>query len=763
MSLIDDLRRAATDALDWLASFFPTPDAGVARGIDVVVPLHDAREDVQRCLASVLRNGTGDFRLVVVDDASTDPVLVAWLDHLARTEPRVVLLRNGVNQGFVKSANRGINADSTRDVLLLNSDTEVPSGFLDRLRDAVRHTPRTGIVSPFTNDGTILSLPRWMVANPLPEGVDVDSFDAMVAGTSSRLRPEIVTAHGFCMLIRRDVLDRVGVFDEAFGRGYGEENDLCERAKAAGFEIRACDDLFVWHRGSASFSGETDALKLANLEVLGARHPRYHADVQDFIRANPLAELQDNVRYQLERRVRRRSPALLLVLHADPFADPHTEPVGGTQLHVLDLVRGLAPARAVIAWPVPEGVVAAEVAGGDVGAAVEHVFPHPPDATVPVANRFALADPPRERAFGALLDALDVGAAHLHHLSGWPVRAWRQLEQRGLPFAFTVHDYLCTCPSFYRLDLARNAPCACLEGGDVQGCLTAFHAACGLAAPGDARARVAAQRTEFGALLEAAAVVIAPSEAARGVVARAFAERRVPLHVVPHPLVLPLAERASVRDDGVLRVAVLGAPAAPWKGADDVLATISATRDLPLEWHVFGDAGAHGFVAGATAALGAGAERRLRVHGRYVREEIAQRLAAAAIDVTLALSPWPETFSYTLSESWAAGVPAIVRDLGAPADRVRLTGAGVVVADATGAAAALRRLVATADERARLVAAARAAARAEPTLADNAARHRTACAALLARLAPRAEDPRWSERDLALFRAHRAAAARRGR
>lgn len=762
MSLLDTARRLVGDGIDWLASFLPAASEAPP-AIDVVVPVHEAREDVQRCLASVLRHGTGDFRLVVVNDASTDPVLVARLDHLARTEPRVLLLRNDANQGFVKSANRGMNADALRDVLLLNSDTEVPPGFLDRLRSAVRHTPATGIVSPFTNDGTILSLPRWMISNPMPEGLDVAAFDALVAGTSPRLRPEIVTAHGFCMLIRRAVLDRVGVFDEAFGRGYGEENDLCERAKAAGFEVRACDDVFVWHRGSASFAGETDALKRANLDLLGTRHPRYHDDVQLFLRSNPLAEQQENVRYQLARRARRRAPALLMVLHSDPFADPREAPVGGTQLHVLDLTRALAAPRVVIAWPGDDGLHAAEVEGGDVSAPVEHLFAFPADVVLPPADRFALADPARERAFGMLLDALDVGAAHLHHLSGWPARIWRQLEQRDLPFAFTVHDYLCTCPSFYRLDLSCGAPCGCIEGGaDVTACLTAFHAACGLAPPADARARIAAQRAELGALLESATAVIAPSSAARDVVARAFPERTLGLHVIPHALAVPVPPARATRPrDGVLRVALLGAPSAPWKGADDVLAVMSATRDLSVEWHVFGDAAAHGFPDGATAALGSAAAS-LRLHGRYVRDEIAARLADAAIDVTLLLSPWPETFAYTLSESWAAGVPAIVRDLGAPAERVRASGAGIVVAGAGEAAGTLRRLAASPDELRPLAERARGAAAAEPSLADNATAHRRVCAELFARTVARDTDPRWSERDLVLFRAHRAALARRG-
>jgi len=730
------------------------------RGVDVVVPVYDAREDTERCLASVLRHGSGDFRLVVVDDASNDPTLVARLEHLAADDARVVLLRNDVNLGFVKSANRGMMHGPDRDVLLLNSDTEVPAAYLDRLRAAAAHTPRTGVVSPLTNDGTILSVPEWMTANPLPEGLDLAAFDALIAATSARLRPEIVTAHGFCMLIRREVLDAVGAFDEVFGRGYGEENDLCERAKAAGFEIRACDDLFVWHRGSASFAGETESLRTANLGVLGRRHPRYHEDVQRFIRENPLAEVQASIRYQLARAARRRAPALLMVLHADPFTDPRQAPAGGTQLHVLDLVRALALPRVVVAWPEGAHLHASEVADGDVTRPVAHRFPATLDGDAGAPHdRFALADAARERGFAALIDRLDVGAAHLHHLSGWPARIWRVLEARGIPFAYTVHDYLCTCPAFYRLNLASGASCACIAGdaGEARHCLDAFFQACALPAPADALARIREHRAEFRALLTVAAAVIAPSDAARAVVADAFPSQSLRWQVIPHALPVAAVRPVVRPSGGVLRVALLGTPSAPWKGSAAVLEVMRATRDLDVHWHVFGDAGAHGFPEAAAAAIGSLADERLHLHGRYGRDDVVCLLAGAAIDVTLILSPWPETFSYTLSESWAAGVPAIVLDRGAPAARVRATGAGIVVGDQGGAAAALRDLVREPSRLRALAEAAVAAARREPSPADNAARHRAAYGTMLERVTPRASDPPYRPADRELFAAHQAA------
>ena len=511
--------------------------------------------------------------------------------------------------------------------------------------------------------------------------------------------------------------------------------------------------------------GETDALKSANLDLLGRLHPRYHDDVQRFIRDNPLAEAQVNVRYQLARRTRRRAPALLFVLHADPFADPRHEPVGGTQLHVLDLVHALAVPRAVLAWPDGAHLHAAEVADGAMEERVAHVFPRADGDTPATDDRFALADPARERAFAAMLDVLDVGAAHLHHLSGWPARIWRELAARGIPFAFTAHDYLCTCPSFYRLDLPTCTACACLEGapGDAVRCSTSFLDACGLAPPADPLARIRAQRAEYGALLEAAAAVVAPSQAARDVIARALPGRVLRWHVIPHalPVAAPSGPAAGAAHeqtrDGALRVALLGAPAAPWKGSEAVLAVMRATRAAGIDWHVFGDADAYGFPARAAEALDDDAGARLHLHGRYVRDEIVGLVARAAIDVTLILSPWPETFSYTLSESWAAGVPAVVLDTGAPAARVRASGAGLVVSDAQQASAALERLARDPALLEALAAAARAAAAAEPSAEANAARHREAYGELLLRLEPRAGDPPWGPADRTLFLAHRAA------
>lgn len=270
-------------------------------GVDVVVPVFEAREHVEECVESVLRHARGDFRLVVVDDASQSPELIDFLERQAARHERVVVLRNPENRGFVVSANRGLRHADGRDVVLLNSDTIVTRGFLSKLTECAYADDTTGIVSPLTNNGTVCSVPVWMEENEIPASLRVDEFAILVERASRRRRPDLVTAVGFCMFIRHDVIERIGFLDEArFPRGYGEENDYSERALGAGFRVRLCDDLFVAHVGRASFGKETEERQEAHNDVMGELYPTYHQRVQDFIRENPLSGVHEDLHRELE-------------------------------------------------------------------------------------------------------------------------------------------------------------------------------------------------------------------------------------------------------------------------------------------------------------------------------------------------------------------------------------------------------------------------------------------------------------------------------
>jgi GT2 family glycosyltransferase len=272
------------------------------RGVDIIIPIFGARKATRACVESVLANASGDWRLYLIDDASPDPKMRPMLRDLAGQHPQVSVHHVPENQGFVATANIGMQraTQENRDSLLLNSDTLVPTAFNHRMADTVYADPQTGIATPFTNNGTICSIPKFMEENSLPPGFTSESFDQLVREASDNARPELVTAVGFCMYIRCATIREVGFFDEAnFGTGYGEENDFCERAKAAQWKIRLCDNLFVFHAGSASFGESAVQQRENHNQKIGQMHPNYHRDVQSFIRTNPLAPLHEKILHRI--------------------------------------------------------------------------------------------------------------------------------------------------------------------------------------------------------------------------------------------------------------------------------------------------------------------------------------------------------------------------------------------------------------------------------------------------------------------------------
>ena len=264
--------------------------------IDLIIPVYGALEATRRCLDSVLAWPQRQaFTVIVVEDASPQPEMRPWLESLAR-ERRILLLINERNRGFVHSVNRGMAEHPERDVLLLNSDTEVANDWLDRLHRAASRNPRTGTVTPFSNQATICSYPYEGWEGGLPGPLGLAALDRLFARCLDGQSLEIPTAVGFCLYLRRACLNEVGPFDEeTFGRGYGEENDFCLRAAARGWHHLLACDTFVFHAGATSFGGERASRTQAAQERLLARHPQYDRLVQAFIQRDPVAAARTTI------------------------------------------------------------------------------------------------------------------------------------------------------------------------------------------------------------------------------------------------------------------------------------------------------------------------------------------------------------------------------------------------------------------------------------------------------------------------------------
>lgn len=258
----------------------------------IVVPVFNAVRETGRCLDALQRTLAGQtVGVVVIDDASTAPEIAEVMETLPADWVRV---RNRDNLGFVATANLGLALAGREDVILLNSDTRVTSGWLEALLACADSDPRIASATPLTNHGEIASIPEFCRPNPWPD--DPERWARACRESGPPEYPEVPTAVGFCMYLRRACLDAVGAFDElAFGRGYGEENDWCCRASAAGWRHVLCDDAFVAHQGGASFGPLGLAPGGQAMETLLARYPDYLDRVMAFIKADPMAARRERI------------------------------------------------------------------------------------------------------------------------------------------------------------------------------------------------------------------------------------------------------------------------------------------------------------------------------------------------------------------------------------------------------------------------------------------------------------------------------------
>jgi GT2 family glycosyltransferase/2-polyprenyl-3-methyl-5-hydroxy-6-metoxy-1,4-benzoquinol methylase len=212
----------------------------------IIIVTHNQLEYTRQCLESIRRLTDEPYELIAVDNASTD----GTVDYL-RATPQVRLITNDANHGFPAAVNQGIQVASGRQILLLNNDTVVTTGWLGRLLRALYRDPQIGLVGPCSN---CVSGPQ-QVEGGYDNLAQLDGFAWEWGKGHEGVHVEINRLVGFCLLIRREVIGAVGLLDERFGIGCFEDDDYCLRTIQAGYRAVIAVDAFVHHYGGRTFLG----------------------------------------------------------------------------------------------------------------------------------------------------------------------------------------------------------------------------------------------------------------------------------------------------------------------------------------------------------------------------------------------------------------------------------------------------------------------------------------------------------------------------
>ena len=656
-SVLNGVDRSKVISEEFFSSAF---DSNLDKGFEsevatVVVPVYNGLNHLERLCPSLLKNTPSSFPILIINDASPDPAVAFWLEDLAKKNPdRIKLVTNEENLGFVKTANKAFRM-TTGHVILLNSDTEVPSGWTSKLMRCLND--KVASVTPFSNAASIMSFPllrdnnRWLI-----DTFDVEDISEAFSGLSLRSEFRVAPCGvGFCMLMNRSVIDKIGIFDEVtWGKGYCEEVDWCHRAYLAGFENVIASDLFVAHYDGGSFTSKEKFEKGYEHEKIFAKmYPDFHQHryLSHLENVDPYWGGVRNIallRFFTQKRFR---PVMIiangLVGGSAAYLQNFSEQRDRTIIYV-------QPTNGSLIITVQYGDFTHKIKVSSFDVLIEHALVCA--CSEIVVNHFLKW----EQYFGEEIFSTDVYRKMIDVLE-------RMKNRLGSKLTFLFHDFFSICPCYTLLDSTNKY---CNPTHDVNACSKCLPNTKDLAGIGTLL-EMRMWRDTAKRFFDICDEVRFFSENTRSIVLNVVDFDHNKATVVPHKP-LTVFSPIEVSNTQELRIGIVGG-INRCKGADFIedfskyLAKVNPNARIVI--------------------IGAidhpPYPKNVIVHGPYEHDRLPELIKRYGVNIAFQSSIWPETFSYVTQELMMMDVPTVCFNLGAPADRIRMWDRGRVIADIT--------------------------------------------------------------------------------
>ena len=502
------------------------------KGIDIIIPVYNALDDLKLCIDSINKwTDLSKDRVIIIDDKSPDESILAYL-HQIQTN-NTVIIENNINKGFSASVNVGMQY-SDRDVLLLNSDTVVTRDWVNKIYKCAYREDTIGTVTPLSNAATLCSIPIFCQDNEIPKGLTIDQYAELVEHYSLHKYPQITVAVGFCMFIKRKVINEIGYFDsETFQKGYGEENDFCNRAEQIGYKHIMCDDTFIYHKGTASFEGkEKLALIKEHNDILMKRYEKQMKKNHHYVMTNPDQDIRDNLAVFAALHNNKRN--ILFLLQSD-FCEGADNNIGGTQYHVKDLTYGIKNDCNVFVMSRDLDCLRLTIYCGDEKFAFKFFI----GTQMPYPVFF---DDKHKKLYFQILNLFHIDVVHIHNTYGLTLDLFYVAKDMGIQIIATLHDYYYICPT---IRLLNHESKFCSNNNNLQGCEKCLNEKSGISSSLN---YIEKWRNEHKKILEMCDVIITPSDASKRVFANYYPQIIDKIVVIPHGLEIEKPKEIDIKE-----------------------------------------------------------------------------------------------------------------------------------------------------------------------------------------------------------------------
>ncbi len=618
--------------------------------VDIIVPVYNAENSLPKFLQDIQKTNIR-FRLILIDDASSDEKTQRLLKQYADTHTNVDLVRNSQNIGMVGSINRGL-AMARNHVVLLSANIQLPQNWLERLIAPIVKDPTVASATPFTNSGSICGFPLSYKSNTVFNHIDVDQIDRFFREIRS-IYTTIPTGVGFCMAISQKAIKEVGLMDQkTFGKGFGEDTDWCRRAIQKGFRNVMVENLYVYHNTSQSYFADDRRRRIQmNREKLMTKHPDLVESMRRFGNEDPLGPIRSYVLCRLTS-----------MLSSKRYMIFHSELAGGSNIYIQRYAEHRRNEKAV--------TVLIRYRRSTKLYQVEYQW----------GKYKALLDMKSLDEVFAFCDTMELNQVIVNHLVTYPnirdhLKKIREYaEEKGIRLMAMVHDYYLICPSMYLMN-EKEDYCGVHSLSECEQCLKNQQ---GYSLQDFSSVRE--WRSAWRSFLLACQEVRVFSQDSARLVKKAYGGLdQIQVLPVQHT-VLPKIKK-EFKTTETLNIGLLGT-LTDFKGLQLISQMVQMAKEqkLPVQFVLCG------------SAMGKLKSRGLIQTGRYQIEKLPGLIYQHDIDLFFIASIYPETFSYTTQEALEMGMPVACLPLGAPAERVSRYDKGLVLSH-TDAAQVLQQLV----------------------------------------------------------------------